>query len=499
MIVFEAERPASLTDVSWLRRAAARRLEDLRLPREIVEDLQLVVSEIGANAVLHGRPAPQTIGVRIDIEGVDLVIAVVDDGGPFAGAGERIPSRTGLTDTLSSSGRGLALVGAALDRTDYCVAERNRFAGRRSLRRRQPTALVVEDTPSLLDAYSEALQRDYRVIGCSSFEEAKSALRESEVDVVLADVHLGDGLGFALPDVIATLDSGALPVVLISSDNSTATRADALRLGAEFYLSKPVRPQALRDAIALALSRAAIREARLAERFARHLDGFLASKLPTVMAAYRVATAAGTPAAGGGDLVLHLPLTGADRIVLIDVVGHGVAARAWAVAYAAIVRTLHHCNGALSAAAFLTELACIAWSEPTLERALATVLVVDLDPGGAWIASAGHPPALVIGAQIHRAGMVNALLGVLPPETHHAERIELGAGDRLALFTDGLDPAGVAAGDDPPSWFMAAISEGRTEPLDDLATRLRQATEQALGPQPSDDWMFILVEKPGAP
>jgi serine/threonine-protein kinase RsbW len=499
MIVFEAERPASLADVSWLRRAAARRLQDLRLTPEIVEDLQLVISEIGANAVMHGRPAPRTLGVRIDIEGVDLMIQITDDGAPFAGAGERLLSKASLPDSLLPSGRGLALVRAALDRTDYEVEKTNRFVGRRSLRRRQATALVVEDTPALLDAYTEALQRVYRVIGCGSFEEAKAALRESEIDVVLADVHLGDGHGAALPDEIASLDSGALPVVLISSDDSAATREGALRLGAEFYLSKPVRPQALRDAVALALSRAAVREARLAERFARHLDGFLASKLPTVMAAYRVATAAGTPSAGGGDLFLHLSQSGGDRIVLIDVVGHGVAARAWAVAYAAIVRTLHHCNSDLSAGEFLTELAHIAWSEPTLVRAFATVLIVDLTPDGAWIASAGHPPALVIGDEIRRAGTVNPLLGVLPPEPHRSERIELEPGGRLVLFSDGLDPAGVAAGDNPPPWFMATVSEGRTGSLDELATKLRHATEEALGPQPSDDWTFILVEKTGAP
>ena len=499
MIVFEAERPASLADVSWLRRAAGRRLQDLRLPREIVEDLEIVISEIAANAVLHGSPSPRTIGVRIDIEGVDLKIAVADDGGPFAGMSQRLSAPGGPSDPLSTSGRGLALVRVALDRADYRVEGQNRFVGRRSLRRRQATALVVEDTPSLLEAYTEALQRDYRVIGCLSFEEAKSALRESEIDVVLADVHLGDGDGTSLPDEIASLDSGAVPVVLISSDTSARTREGAIRLGAEFYLSKPVRPQALRDAMGLALSRAAIREARLAERFARHVDGFLVSRLPTAMAAYRVAIAAGTPAAGGGDLVLHLARNGGDRIVLIDVVGHGVAARAWAVAYAAIVRTLHHCNGDLSAGEFLTELAQIAWSEPTLDRALATVLVVDLDAEGASIASAGHPPALVIGAEIRRAGTVNALLGVMSPEPHQSERIELAPGYRLALFTDGLDPAGVAAGDDPPPWFMSAISDARTEPLDEFAARVKQATEQALGPQPKDDWTFILVERTDAP
>ena len=304
------------------------------------------------------------------------------------------------------------------------------------------------------------------MIGCSSLQEAKSALREQIIDVVLADVHLGDGLGHALPDEIDSLDGGALPVVLISSDTSTATREWALRLGAEFYLSKPVRPHALRDTVALALSRAAVRDARLARRFVRHVDDFLTGRPPETMNGYRVASAGGTASAGGGDLVLHLPMGDRDRIVLIDVIGHGVAARAWAVAYAAIVRTLHHCVGEIGAGAFLTELARVAWAEPSLERALATVLVVDLDPDGAWVASAGHPPPPCRRRRDSSdASTVNALLGVLPPEPHEAERIELRPGDRLALFTDGLDPADVAAGGDPPPWFMTAILEGRPEPL----------------------------------
>ncbi|RBP16098.1 transcriptional regulator [Roseiarcus fermentans] len=498
MNVFETERPATLADGSWLRRAMARRLQDLRLPVEIVDDLQLVVSEIVANAVLHGSPAPRTLGVRVDIEGVDLVVAITDDGGPFCESERRIGSER-ASDPLAATGRGLALARAALDRNAYQGGVPNRFTGWRSLRRRRATALVVEDTPALLEAYTETLQRDYRVIASSSMEEAKSALREQTIDVVLADVHLGDGLGVALPDEIAALDGGALPVVLISSDTSTATRDSALRLGAEFYLSKPVRPQALRDAVALALSRATVRDARLARRFARHVDGFLTGRLPERMNGYRAASAGGTAEAGGGDLVLHLPMGDGDRIVLVDVMGHGVAARAWAVAYAAIVRTLHHCLGAIDAGAFLTELARVAWTDPTLERALATVLVVDLDAHGALVASAGHPPPLVVGAAVRRTTVVNVLLGVLPPEPHEAERIDLEPGDRLALFTDGLDPADVAAGGDPPPWFMSALLGGRADPLALVGETLRQATETALGPRPADDWTFVIVEKGETP
>ena len=494
MRIFDAERPASLAEVSWLRRAMARRLGDFRLPAEVVDDLQLVVSEIASNAVAHADPTPKTISVRLDIQGAELIVEVIDDGAPFV-ARDLAVREHAPQDLLAHSGRGLALAHGALDQTRYWNDGANHFVGRRNLRRRRPTALVVEDTPTLLEMYTEALRSDYRVIGCASFEEAKSALRDTSIDVVLADVHLGDGLGVALPEEIAKLDGRALPVVLVSSDNSAETRETALRQGAEFYLAKPVRPPQVRQAVAMALTRAAVRDARLASSFSRHVDRFITATLPSPIGAYEVASATGTPSAGGGDLVLHLPQEGSDKIVVIDVMGHGVGARAWAIAYAAIVRTLHLTSGFLPAVAFLAELARIAWSEPTLDEALATALVVDLDPEGATIASAGHPLPIVFGEEVRRCSAINPLLGVLKPEGFVSERIELAGGDRLALFTDGLDPSGVAAGDDPPEWFMSPLREGRGVSLEAVAHRLREATETALGPQPPDDWTFILTEK----
>ena len=457
-----------------------------------------MVSEIAANAILHGRPAPKTIGARVDVKGVDLVIAITDDGGPFEGASQRM-SAGGPSDPLSPTGRGLTLVRAALDRTHYRVDGTNCFIGHRSLRRRRATALVVEDTPSLLETYTETLQHDYRVIGCSSFEEAKAALRDSSIDVVLADVHLGDGLGAELPEEIATLDGGALPVVLISSDTSTSMREAALRLGAEFYLSKPVRPQALRDAVALALSRAAVRDARLARRFTRHIDGFITSVLPPTMGAYRVESAAGTPSAGGGDLVVHLPLGDGDRIVLIDVVGHGVAARAWAVAYAAIVRTLHHCAGSLSAAEFLTELARVAWTEPTLDARLRH------RSGGRprprrRMDRLGRPPAAA-----HLRDRVSPR-GVAQSVARRRAARTASGGTNRARPRRSNGPvhrrarSGGRGGGRRSAGMVHGGAPGRTDRTARQPRHEAAAGDRiALGPQPSDDWTVILVERTAGP
>jgi serine phosphatase RsbU (regulator of sigma subunit) len=126
---------------------------------------------------------------------------------------------------------------------------------------------------------------------------------------------------------------------------------------------------------------------------------------------------------------------------------------------------------------------------------MATVLIVDLDKSGATIASAGHPYPIVFGSPFDRDRAMGPLLGVLAPEPYESAPIELGVGDRMAIFTDGLDPAGVAAGGNPPPWFMELAGDLNDEPLSKISERLRKAAEAALGPQPPDDWTFVLIEK----
>ena len=502
MRIFEEERDASLESASWLRKALRRRLGEFRIAPEIIDDFQLVVSEICANAVQHAEPKPSRLTLSVDLIGAELILEIEDDGGPFADRAEEAQAAARPSLSLDERGRGLGLVRAALDRMERFSDQTNHFIGRRSLIRKRPTALVVEDTPTLLDFYSDALGGDYRVVRAESLEQARAALKNSQIDIILSDVHLGDGLGVSLPQESADGAEGqAPPVILISADASPETRDTAFRGGAEFFLGKPVRPKALREALRLALARAATREARLAGRFSREVDALLTSPPPARLGPYLLAGAAGSASAGGGDLVLCLPRQGGGRIVMLDVVGHGVGARAWAIAYAAIIRTLHFTGRDLPAAGFLDLLAHMCWEEPALEKALATFLVLDLDGEDMEIALAGHPPPLILGANVFRPQSLNPLLGVLPPTPSRSERVTLKAGERMVLFTDGIDPADVAAGDAPPPWFMEAAAPrqganpGQAESLDEAAARLREATEATLGPLPPDDWTFLLIER----
>ena len=61
------------------------------------------------------------------------------------------------------------------------------------------TVLVVDDDPSIRMLCRVNLELEgYRVLEAETIEAAQALLRDEAVDVVLLDVHVGTGSGFAL-------------------------------------------------------------------------------------------------------------------------------------------------------------------------------------------------------------------------------------------------------------------------------------------------------------
>ena len=312
MRIFRESRPATLQDVSWLRRAMCAELDNLRLKRDLVDDLAIVVSEVGANLVAHSDPPATMIDVEVELTGAALTIHVRDDGGPFRDFSAQ-PARQDSTSLLDESGRGLALVKSSLDRLRYKAGAPNVLTGWRSLGTARPCVLVIEDTPALLDLYSSYLDLDYNVIGCSSLEEARLAMQTASVDVILADLHLGDGSSTILLDEpSASGDLDPAPMVFISADQGPDVREKCLQHGAEFFITKPVQAGNLRKTLALAITRACVRSAKLSRMFARHVDALIDNLLPAEVGGYRTACIGASASAGGGDIVMCFRTGGAN-------------------------------------------------------------------------------------------------------------------------------------------------------------------------------------------
>lgn len=352
MLIYHETKIGSLREASRLRKELSRRLADLRLPDSVVCPLLLGVSEILGNILKHSEPLPSFIGVRVDLLGSQLRLEITDDGGSFFDFVERV-SNAGSTGhpELLETGRGLGLIGESLERASYDAGSVNRSVGWKSIVSKKPMVLIVEDDETLLDIYAHFL-RDLLVVKARCCDEAVAIIRELDVSVIVADLHLRDGLATNLLQAVEVELDASVPIILISGTEDVAGPQDALERGVEIYLAKPVSGHQLRAAIEIVIARSARRSAHLARCFARKLDGLLISDLTPFACGHDIIMSRSSAGVGGGDLVFEHRLPGRRRIVLLDVMGHGVSAKAWSIAYAALCRGLCHAQPADDCAFF---------------------------------------------------------------------------------------------------------------------------------------------------
>jgi DNA-binding NtrC family response regulator len=99
--------------------------------------------------------------------------------------------------------------------------------------------LIVDDDVSLLDAMDRALRdAGLDVTACSSFEDARLALRGRSFDALITDVRLGAFNGLQLAVMARDLHPH-IRMIVFSGFDDPVLRADAEQIGAD-YLVKPV-------------------------------------------------------------------------------------------------------------------------------------------------------------------------------------------------------------------------------------------------------------------
>jgi len=114
------------------------------------------------------------------------------------------------------------------------------------------TALVVEDSPTMRQLLVYALQR---IPGMNTVEagDGVDALKQlasgTKPDIILTDINMPimDGLKL-VQRVRANDELRDVPIVIITTEGGAEDRARALALGANAYITKPIKaPQVLRQ------------------------------------------------------------------------------------------------------------------------------------------------------------------------------------------------------------------------------------------------------------
>src|SRR5712691_9009888 len=118
------------------------------------------------------------------------------------------------------------------------------------------TILVVEDKDSLRSVLEQTLAAEgWSVVGLASGAAAVERLRAGEkTDLVLTDWRLPGADGLAVLDAARSLDP-TLPVIVMTAFGSIETAVDAMKRGAEDFITKPVDPDLLRLLVSRAIGR----------------------------------------------------------------------------------------------------------------------------------------------------------------------------------------------------------------------------------------------------
>ncbi|MCT1499968.1 MULTISPECIES: response regulator [Corynebacterium] len=133
--------------------------------------------------------------------------------------------------------------------------------------------LLVDDNPLVLSSFRHYFNStdDIVVVAeASNGEEALARLREHDVDVILADIHMPTMDGPTLLENINKLDSRPIFIAVTAFD-SDRTMMRIIRLGGAGYVLKSEKPQVLIDAVRAATDGGMVVSPQAMTRLATHL------------------------------------------------------------------------------------------------------------------------------------------------------------------------------------------------------------------------------------
>ena len=366
--------------------------------------------------------------------------------------------------------------------------------------------LVVDDDENNRDMLSRRLQR--RGFGVETAEDGRQALAaiaRTPFDLVLLDIEMPGMNGFeVLEKVRETQSAVQLPIIIATARGDREDVLQALALGANDYVTKPIDFPVVLARVETQLSHKRVvdriveleadvrkRNAELQTANARMTHSLaMAARIQRSLLPDKSLNEPGVRFAWlfepcdelGGDILNLLSLGGGKvAMYLLDVSGHGVSAALLSVTFSRMLsivpdqETLVHRPGPTG-------------MEPRPPRDVAAELnrrfqmsgwdgqyftlfygVIDAARRQLRYVSAGHPPALVLPAvgpprflECH-----NLAIGWFPETEYEEGIVDLEPGDRLYVYSDGItemmNAGGEAYGREK---FEAICARGRADDLE---------------------------------
>ena len=332
------------------------------------------------------------------------------------------------------------------------------------------------------------------------------ALETESFDAVLMDLNytrdtIGGAEGLELVSKIRSMDS-VLPVVVMTAWSSVDLAVEAMRRGASDFVQKPWENRDLLHKLEQQVSQARaqrqkqrLHEEELSE--AREIQHSLLPKTLPEVAGYEIAAINQPLRFVGGDYYNIVKMDDRHTAVCIaDVAGKGLPA-------ALLMSTLQAALQPLIAQKLPPRELC-----QRLNRILCDVMplgkfisffygVLDNSENRLTYCNAGHNPPLLVRAdgvssELRAEG---AVLGQFPQWQYRQSQLQLGSGDRMLLFTDGLVEA-CSANDDAfgEENVICVARENRHSSAGDLMGLLMRAASEHCGGHFQDDASLIVLK-----
>ncbi|PUE13225.1 MULTISPECIES: response regulator [unclassified Limnohabitans] len=125
--------------------------------------------------------------------------------------------------------------------------------------------LVVDDELGIRDLLSEILfDEGHQVELAENASQARLARQKNRPDLVLLDIWMPDTDGVSLLKEWASAGLLNMPVIMMSGHATIDTAVDAVKIGAQAFLEKPITLQKLLKAVEQGLARDQVKQAAMA-------------------------------------------------------------------------------------------------------------------------------------------------------------------------------------------------------------------------------------------
>ncbi len=375
------------------------------------------------------------------------------------------------------------------------------------------TILVADDQEHVREAIAMLLRGNgYSVVLCSSPGEALSAAQQTSPDLAMLDMNYQrdstSGIeGLELIQQLRDVDS-TLPIIALTAWGNVDLAVNAMKHGASDFIEKPWRNEALMEKVQLLIRRAQqVRSSKRVSDYEKH-D---AQKLQTRIVPRRHVQTQGIELFGdsipagviGGDYFgVWQPTMDALHFCVADVSGKGTPGALIAAMLYASVSTLSSSSN--SPESVLSQV------ETTLRSQLGeghyvTIFyaVLDLRTRVLHYVNAGHCPPILRrqSGAVETLAPTRPVLGFMLEEGFRSERLTLGIGDRLLLYTDGVSEAANHAEEEFGPERLTALVEGLEQEA--MEQRYAQIMEQvrahAAGKFTDDATLVLLSVKEAVP